>query len=220
MSTVVITGSNRGIGLELARKHSERGDHVIAVCRAPCRELQELGVEIVAEVDMASDASTERLGATLKGRVVDRVIANAGIRSVDSLDTLDLHSIRYQYEVNTLGPLRLVSSLRSALVKGSKVVLVSSRVGSIADNETGGNFGYRMSKAALNMVGKNLALALRDDGIAVFLLHPGFVRTNLTGGEGNISAAEAAPQLISMADKLGIQQTGSFWHVQGMELPW
>jgi NAD(P)-dependent dehydrogenase (short-subunit alcohol dehydrogenase family) len=220
MSTVVITGSNRGIGLELARRHSERGDHVIAVCRSPSRELQAIGVEIVPDVDMANDASAERLGATLKGRVVDRVIANAGIRRIDTLDALDLQSIRYQYEVNTLGPLRLVSSLRNALTRGSKVVLVSSRVGSIADNRTGANFGYRMSKAALNMVGKNLALALREDGIAVFLLHPGFVRTNLTGGEGNISAAEAAPQLISLTDKLGLHQTGTFWHVQGMELPW
>lgn len=221
METVLITGATRGIGLEMARHHVERGDRVIAVCRKASDALRNTGAEIIDKVDMADGVTIDSLSTFFEMHSIDRLIANAGLRGLEGYDDIDYDAIRYQFEVNALGPLRLVRTLDDALRDGAKVILISTRVASLKDNTGGGEFGYRMSKAALNMAGVNLAIALKPREIAVLMLHPGFVRTALTGGEGLIDAHQSADALVSISDRLGLAETGSFWHaVEGSPLPW
>ena len=220
MSTAVITGANRGIGLELARQLHARGDHVVAACRQTSDELGELGVRVVEGVDVSSEAGASRLAEALSGDHVDLLINNAGVLSKETLDDLDLDRIRHQFEVNALGPLRVTAALLPRMGSGAKIGLVTSRMGSIDDNTSGGSYGYRMSKAALNMAGKSLAEDLKDRGIAVAILHPGFVRTGMTGGEGFIDPPEAAAGLVARLDELTMETTGGFWHSNGERLPW
>lgn len=224
MPISVITGANRGIGLELARQLHARGDHVIAACRKPSEELRALGVEILDGVDVADDDSVKGLPARLSGRSIDVLINNAGVLQMDSLDSPDLQSIRQQFEINALGPLRVTSALLPNLKAGSKVALVTSRMGSIADNGSGGMYGYRMSKAALNMAGVSMARDLASKNIAVVILHPGMVATDMTAGFGHgphmQKADETATMLIARIDELSMKNTGAFLHAKGEVLPW
>lgn len=220
MATIVITGANRGIGLELVRQFLDRGDHVVAACRRPSPGLEASGAEIVDRVDLTDDNGIARLVSALDGRRVDVLVNNAGVLSDESLDDLDLDRIRRQFEVNALGPLRLTAALRTQLGEGAKVALVTSRMGSIDDNTSGGRYGYRMSKAALNMAGRSLAHDLRHRGVAVVILHPGFVRTDMTGGQGLVDPAESAAGLVARLDELTMDTSGTFRHANGEPLPW
>jgi NAD(P)-dependent dehydrogenase (short-subunit alcohol dehydrogenase family) len=220
MANVLITGSNRGIGLELVRQLSGRGDTVAAACRKSSPELAELGVRVIEGVDVTSDESVDELTQQLSGFRLDVLINNAGLLTRESLDDLDFDRIRRQLEVNSLGPLRVTAKLRSLLGEGSKVAIITSRMGSIDDNTSGGRYGYRMSKAAVNIAGKSLAVDLRDAGVAVAILHPGFVRTEMTGHEGLIDPPESAAGLIARIDELTLATSGSFWHANGEQLPW
>jgi NAD(P)-dependent dehydrogenase (short-subunit alcohol dehydrogenase family) len=220
VATVCITGANRGIGVELARQYSERGDHVVAGCRGPSDMLRELGVEVVEGVDVTDDAGVSQLVESLDGRTVDVLVNNAGVLSDESLDDLDFDRIRRQFEVNSLGPLRVTAALRGNLRRGSRVAIITSRMGSIEDNTSGGRYGYRMSKAAVNMAGRSLAHDLKDAGVAVVILHPGFVRTDMTGHQGLVDPSESAAGLIARIDQLSLDTSGSFWHANGEPLPW
>ena len=131
-----------------------------------------------------------------------------------------LESMRRQFDVNALGPLRVSSALRALMVDGSKIAIITSRMGSLADNTSGGQYGYRMSKAAVNMAGRSLAHDLAPDGIAVALIHPGYVRTDMTGGSGLIDPPEAAAGIAKVVARLDQDNTGGFWHSNGSELPW
>jgi NAD(P)-dependent dehydrogenase (short-subunit alcohol dehydrogenase family) len=219
MATVLITGANRGIGLELARQQSERGDEVIAVCRHTGPELQSLGVAVIGDVDVTSARSVAGLASALKGVQLDRLVNNAGILVRDSLDELDFETIERQFRVNSIGPLRITQALRHNLSAGSKVFVITSRMGSIDDNTSGGSYGYRMSKAAVNIAGKSLSVDLKGAGIAVIQLHPGYVSTDMTSHQGT-PVQQAASGLIARMDELGIEQTGTFWHQEGYALPW
>jgi NAD(P)-dependent dehydrogenase (short-subunit alcohol dehydrogenase family) len=147
------------------------------------------------------------------------LIHNAGILTRETWNDLDFDRIRRQFEVNTLGPLRLVSALRNNLSAGSRVGIISSRMGSIGDNDSGGMYGYRISKAAANMVGKTLSRDLAEQGIAVLLLHPGMVATEMTGGRG-IDVEDSARGLIQRMDELNLEGSGGFQHAEGYPLPW
>lgn len=219
MATVLITGANRGIGLEMASQHEARGDDVIAVCRRASAGLRAMGVEVFEEVDVTSAESLAGLAGALQGRCIDRLVNNAGILERDSLDELDFESIERQFRVNAIGPLRVTAALRPLLAEGAKVLIITSRMGSIGDNTSGAYYGYRMSKAAVNIAGKSLSVDLKDAGIAVFLLHPGYVATDMTGRQG-IPVEQAAAGLIERMDTLGLEQSGSFWHQEGYALPW
>jgi NAD(P)-dependent dehydrogenase (short-subunit alcohol dehydrogenase family) len=219
MTTILITGANRGIGLEMTRQYAERGDEVIAICRSSSAGLDRLGVQVIDGVDVTSDDSVARLVSVVKGKRIDRLVNNAGILEQTSLDHLDFDSMERQFRVNSIAPLRLTAALRDNLAEGSKVFIITSRMGSIDENDSGGSYGYRMSKAAVNMTGKSLSVDLKDAGIAVFLLHPGWVSTDMTGGTG-IPVEESAAGLVERMDSLDISQTGSFWHQQGYQLPW
>ncbi len=219
MATILVTGASRGIGLQLCQQLRARGDDVIAVCRTPSAELTDLGVRIIDGIDVSDAASVERLKRELGDQPLDVVINNAGIMKRDSFGSLDYGAMLEQYEVNALGPLRVTEALVDNLHEGSKLAIVSSRVGSIADNGSGGSYGYRASKSAVNQIGTNLKHELMPRGIAVALLHPGMVATELTGGKG-IAPAEAARGLIERIDELTLQNSGRFWHAEGYELPW
>ena len=219
MPVVVVTGANQGIGLELCRRFSGRGDSVIAVCRRASAELRALGCEVVEGVDVSDDDAVTRLATTLAGRRIDVLVNNAGVLSGETLDDLDFGRIRRQFEINALGPLRVTHALLPCLGAGSKVVIITSRMGSIADNGSGGYYGYRMSKAAVNMAGASLAQDLKGRGIAVLLLHPGMVATGMTGQQG-IPVGESAANLIARIDALGLPETGTFHHASGETLPW
>ena len=219
MTTVLVTGGNRGIGLEVCRQYHARGDNVIAVCRHASDELNKLGVRVIDDVDVSDDLGVNRLVKALDGETIDILLNNAGILRSDTIDTVDFDRMIDQYRVNAIGPLRVTRALRKNLKKGSKVGIVTSRVGSIADNGSGNNYGYRCSKAAANMVGMNLHHDLSPLGIAVALLHPGYVATDMTGGGGG-SAVESASGLIARMDELSLEDSGRFWHAEGYSLPW
>ena len=219
MTNVLITGCNRGIGLELCRQYMERGDTVLAVCRQPSDELSATGARIIPGVDVSDEAGVAALAGQVADEQIDVVINNAGILRGDSLESVDYEAMLEQYRVNTIGPLRVTRALLGNLSDGAKVGIVTSRVGSIEDNGSGNNYGYRCSKAAANMVGMNLHHDLSPRGIAVMLLHPGLVATDMTGGTG-ISAADSAAGLIARLDELSLETSGTFWHAEGYQLPW
>lgn len=219
MATVLVTGCNRGIGLELARQFSVRGDGVIGVCRSTSDELEDLGIRVIAGVDVGTEAGVATLAEAIGDEKIDILLNNAGIGGWDKLETIDFEKMVEQYRVNTLGPLRVTRALLDNLSSGSKVGIVTSRVGSIDDNSSGNNYGYRCSKTAVNMVGMNLHHDLSPRGIAVALLHPGLVATDMTGGSG-ISPTESAKGLIARLDELNLENSGGFWHAEGYALPW
>lgn len=221
MKHTLVIGSNRGIGLELCRQMAARGERVTATCRRTSPELTALsGVEVHEGVDVTDAASVKTLASNLGAGSVDSLYVVAGILQSVGLDNLDLDVIRRQMEVNAIGPLATTAALVPCLKQGAKVGLVTSRMGSVADNTSGGGYGYRMSKAALNMAGRSLSHDLRPKGISVRLLHPGWVRTEMTGGTGHLDATESAAGLIARMDELTPDLSGTFVHVNGEELPW
>ncbi len=221
MATYLVTGANRGIGLEYSRQLQARGDQVIAVCRTASPELEALSVRIEAGIDLASEAAIAELVTRLQGVPLDGLILNAGILESMGLEDLDAEAIRRQFEVNALAPLLLVRALLEQLPRGAKVALMTSRMGSIDDNSSGGSYGYRMSKVALNIAGKSLAIDLQSRGIAVAILHPGLVRTRMIAFNPNgISPAESVRGLLARIDALTLETSGTFWHANGQVLPW
>jgi len=221
MATYLVTGTNRGIGYEYCRQLQARGDLVIAVCRSASEELKQLGVRVEDGVDITSDASVASLRDRLGDSAIDVLINNAGIVKRVTLEDLDFDSIREQFEVNALGALRVTHALLPNLEAGSKIVLMTSRMGSIADNTSGSSYGYRMSKVALSMAGKSLAHDLKLRGIAVAILHPGLVQTRMTNfTSGGITPEESVKGLLARIDELTLENTGTFWHANGEVLPW
>ncbi len=221
LSIYLIIGANRGIGLELVRQLKERGEDVIATCRSSSPELDALSVRVESNIDISSGDSVIKLRDNLKDTKVDVLIHNAGIAELNSLSNLDPQSILHQFEVNALSPLCCVQTMLSHLSQSAKIALISSRMGSIEDNTSGGSYGYRMSKVALCMAGKSLAVDLKPNGIAVGILHPGLVSTRMTGFTSNgIKPKESVKGLIQRIDELTLENTGTFWHSNGEILPW
>jgi NAD(P)-dependent dehydrogenase (short-subunit alcohol dehydrogenase family) len=220
MPNAIVTGANRGIGLQFCHALKDRGYTVTALCRQSGDALAELGINIHAHYDVTDGAAIEAFAQSVEPGTVDLLINSAGIMRSTSLENLDLEAARQQFEVNALGPLRVTHSLLPALKDDAKVALVTSRMGSIADNDSGGSYGYRMSKAALNAAGVSLARDLHARGIAVAILHPGYVRTDMTGQSGLIDVDESVAGLLARIDALNLENSGSFWHTNGELLPW
>ena len=221
MAVYLVTGTNRGIGYEYCRQLHNRGETVIAVCRTPSSELKDLGVRIEAGIELTSDRAIADLGERLQGQAIDVLINNAAIIDRVSLEELDADSIRAQFEVNALAPLRFTHALLGNLRPGAKIALMTSRMGSIADNTSGSSYGYRMSKVALCMAGKSLAIDLKSRGIAVAILHPGLVRTRMIAfNPRGIPPEESVRGLLARIDNLTLENSGTFWHANGEILPW
>ena len=223
MKTVLITGANRGIGLELAKAYAADGFKVIGVCRQATDELSALSnVEVIAGIDVTDTGCLGALKETMAGRSIDILVNNAGFLQRTSFDAIEdeLESYRQQFEINTLAPLRVTSALRDCLAAGSKVIIITSRMGSITDNTSGGHFAYRISKSGVNSAGQSLAHELSPSGISLALLHPGYVRTDMTGHTGHIEPSESAALLKARIDELTLASTGVFRHANGEQLPW
>lgn len=223
LDTVLITGANRGVGLALARHYRKAGWEVIGICRAngdDTAELRQVTSRIIEAIDVTRAEDVARLAVELEGQDIALLINNAGLLKDERLGELDFGSIQAQMEVNAYAPLRVTEALLSNLVEGSKVANITSRMGSIADNDSGGRYGYRASKAALNAFGKSLAVDLAPRGIAVIQLHPGYVQTRMVNFGGLITPEEAAAGIAARIEDLTLESTGSFWHSNGEELPW
>jgi len=231
MFHALITGANRGIGLEHARQLLERGWHVTAAVRNPdaASELKALpqgeGKLDVVAYDAADLEAPKRLAAEIDGPI-DLLFPNAGVAEADtrSFGSAACEAMADEYRVNAIAPLALVEAFvdKVAASEMKVVALQSSRMGSIADNGSGGAYGYRASKAALNAVGKSLSLDLADRGIVVLILHPGWVRTDMGGPSGQLTVHECVEgQLDLIARAYGNPaMSGRFFHVSGQDLPW
>ena len=228
MKNVVITGANRGIGLELAKHYRKLDYTVIGICRETSEELDELADMVISDIDVRSQDSIEMVAEVLaqtlissdSGQKIDVLINNAGVFMNETLEEMDFDNIQTQFEINAIAPLRVTHAFKSMLWEGSKVAMITSRMGSVSDNGSGAYYGYRASKAALNSFGKSLSIDFKPKGIAVALLHPGFVQTRMVGFNGDISPQQAAEGLAQRIEDLNLDNSGSFWHSNGELLPW
>jgi NAD(P)-dependent dehydrogenase (short-subunit alcohol dehydrogenase family) len=220
MATVVVTGANRGIGLEFVKQYLAKGDKVIALCRNTSDELSQSDAKVIDKVDVSSPECLEKILPTLSDLKIDLLINNAGVFANETLEHMSVKTLEYQFRANAIGPLMVTQMLRQQLVKGAKVAMITSRMGSVTDNTSGGYYGYRMSKAALNIAGVSLAHDLKEQEVAVALLHPGHVQTEMVNYSGDISAAVAVERLIQRIEELNLGNTGTFWHSNGEILPW
>lgn len=215
---VVITGANRGIGLAMTEKFLKEGHDVTGLCRKASPELSKTSARVMEGVDVTDLESLQKAAGELDH--IDLLINNAGVLLGDSYDTVDFEDLQKQIEVNTFGPLKVALTIGKKVKEGGKIGIVTSRMGSIADNTSGGQYGYRLSKAAANAVGKSLAEDLRTQNVTVLLLHPGYVKTEMTKGNGLIDTTESAEGLYSIMMEKGLDKTGTFWHTNGEQLPW
>ncbi|WOT04478.1 SDR family oxidoreductase [Shewanella youngdeokensis] len=218
--TVVITGANRGIGLALASLYAAQGQTVYALCRTSSTALSALKVNVITDIDVATDVGIANMKQALAGISIDVLVCNAGILRDESLSNFNLATIRAQFEVNAVAPLRVVEALQLQLTHGAKVAMITSRMGSIEDNTSGGRYGYRMSKAALNAASMSLSHDLAPQNVAVGIYHPGYVQTDMVNHGGDISATESATRIVGLIEQLDMSQSGVFRHSNGQVLPW
>ena len=225
---IVITGANRGIGLELVRQCLGRGDSVIASARDPrgASELQSLAGSspelTVLACDVGDDESVRAFAANVTG-AIDALINNAGVMgAMTSLEDLDSGDALKTYSINALGPLRVTGALLPQLRqgKGKKVLHVTSGMGSIGDNTSGGAYGYRMSKAGLNMGSRSMAADLRSDGISVAVINPGWVKTDMGGSGAPIDVTTSAAGILAQLDALSSKNSGEFLDHAGKRWQW
>jgi len=222
--TVLITGANRGIGLELARQYADDGWSVIGTARRPdgADDLRELDVRIV-QLDVTDQASVDRMADELSGVAIDVLINNAGILpDSESIDDLDIDTYSQVLNVNTIGPVRVTQALMPNLRAGGmkKILNTTSGLGSIASNRGGGYFGYRESKAALNMFTVTLARELAADGFTCIVMNPGWVRTDMGGPNATTSVQDSASGIRNVLGKVTPKDTGTFWNFQGGTEAW
>jgi NAD(P)-dependent dehydrogenase (short-subunit alcohol dehydrogenase family) len=219
VAEVVVTGASRGIGHELALQLSARGDTVIAPVRSQVPSLRHPLIKVYEEFDIAQDKAVANFAQTLNGHAIDVLINNAAIYIPDDWRMMDFDRTRQHFEINALGPVKLTRALMPNFRRGSKIAMISSRSGSIGLASDDENLSYRLSKAALNMASKVLANGLLSAGITVLAIHPGSVVTRMNE-TGELSAAQSAGQIISLLDRMTIEETGTYWHIDGYQLPW
>lgn len=232
MPTRVIIGADRGIARSIAEQLHDAGHDVLAVTMGDGAELAAQGIAVESGVNVTSDEAVDALAKRLANDnvQVEWLVHVAGVMYLDTIETVDYDDVRKQFEINTLGPLRVVRALRGYLVEGGKVGILTSRVGSMNDNTSGGDYAYRISKAAANMVALNLHHDLSKVGVAVQALHPGMVNTGLLDAMTDedreraasilVTPQQSASNLISVLDSLTVDNGGQFQHANGDILPW
>lgn len=222
MPTILITGANRGLGLEFARQYAADGWRVIATVRDPLagKAASDAGAEVYV-ADMADLASIARLKSALAGVEFDIVLNNAGIYGESqAFGSVDPEAFLKVLRVNTLAPLKMAEAFAGQLAGRRIIASVSSMMGSVAENSSGGYYAYRASKAALNMVMKSLALDLKDKGIIAIALSPGWVRTDMGGPNAPLEPPAAVAGMRAVLAKAQPGDSGKFFHFDGRELPW
>ena len=220
MKNIVITGANRGIGLALAQLFKQQGDNVYALCRQRSEALTALNVNVITNVDVAKAEGIQVMTNALKGITIDVLVCNAGILRDEQLGQLNAATIREQFEVNAIAPLLVVEALYKQIASSGKVAMITSRMGSITDNTSGGRYGYRMSKASLNAAAMSLVHDLAPYHIAVGIFHPGYVQTDMVNHGGDISTNECGQRLVGLINQLTLADSGVFRHSNGEVLPW
>lgn len=232
MNTVLITGTSRGIGLEFVRQYAIDGWRVIASTRNPstASDLNQLLSQFpdniqVHALDVADHAQIEQLSRELAGETIDLLINNAGVYPVargSSFHQIDYDGWRYAFEVNAMAPLKMADAFCHQLVKSKlkKIVTITSKMGSVADNTSGGSYVYRSSKSAVNIVMKSLAIDLESKGVIVALLHPGWVRTDMGGPNALISTEKSVTGMRQVIADLIHTDSGKFFAYDGQIVPW
>ena len=228
-TTVLITGASRGLGLEFARQYAEDGWQVIACCRWPdeAKDLQALAERMDGSVeiytlDVADFEEIDALALILQGRAIDLLINNAGVYPDSSLGSIDYEAWAEAFHINTMAPLKMVEAFTPhvAASRLKKIVTLSSKMGSIDDNTSGGSYIYRSTKAAVNIVMKSLAIDLKPLGIASTILHPGWVRTAIVGFTGLMDPPESVAGMRRVIDELTLENSGRFVAYDGKLIPW
>ena len=228
---VLITGANRGIGLEMVRYAMQHGWRVFACCRNPhnAEKLFNIarlsnGLISVHIADMLELATVQALSYELRNESIDLLINNAGIYGSEknTFGAVDVDSWMQAFQVNSIAPLKMVEAFSEQLMMGKRklVACMSSKMGSMADNGYGNSYIYRSSKAALNSVVKSLSIDLREQGIISVALHPGWVKTEMGGPDAEISTTECVEQLFSNLSLLTLQDSGRFIDIDGSDIPW
>ncbi len=224
MATAIVIGADRGIGAALVDVYRARGDDAIAVCLGDGKDWAPKGVRAIGQIDVTDTAAVERLAGLVGATPIDILVHVSGVGAFDKWGEFDFDAMLQHYNLNALGPLRVVNALAANLASGSKVGIVTSRMGSIGDNASGRMYSYRMSKAAANMLGVNLHYELKARGAHVMLLHPCTVATQMTKGARGwdrfTKPAEAAAGLAAQLDTLGPETPIEFRHADGTLLPW
>ena len=223
--TVLITGANRGLGLEFARQYAAAGWNVIGTARKPAKATELAGLAAqVMQLDVADSESVAALADDLKDQPIDLLINNAGMANRDgmSFETLSFDGVERVLTVNTIGPMRVTRALLAnlRLGKGKQIVHITSGLGSIEENTSGGFYGYRESKAALNMFNRSLAVNLKDEGFTCVVMSPGWVRTDMGGPEANLSPEESITGMKKVIDGLTAEDTGTFQSWDGTIRAW
>lgn len=228
--TVLITGANRGIGLEFVQQYAEEGCQVIACCRQPeqAKVLQQLAKNNTAisimPLEMTDVQSLKRLAQALSLQALDVVIANAGVmgESGVTLGNIKAENMLRVFQVNAVAQLQLIDMLLPSLQAGTqkKIVAITSKMGSIADNQSGKSYAYRASKSALNMIMKSMSIDLLPQGFTVLLLHPGWVQTEMGGPQALISVQESVQGMKETITEASPECTGNFYDYQGKTIPW
>ena len=231
MQTILITGANRGLGLEFCRQYSQQGARIIACCRQPetATELKILAQSYwqltIHPLDVSDFAQIEQLAAQLKDETIDIIISNAGVYGDSAhhrFGALNYDSWEDTLRINTLAPVKLIESFLSQLQKSDNatVVAITSLMGSISDNSSGGSICYRSSKAALNAAMKTLAINLKDDRIAVLILHPGWVKTDMGGNNAPMNPQDSIAGMRQVIADFNLEKSGAFLNYRGDALPW
>jgi NAD(P)-dependent dehydrogenase (short-subunit alcohol dehydrogenase family) len=222
--TVLITGANRGIGLELASQLTAAGHQVIGTARKPeqASDLKKLGGKVM-QLDVTDASSVAAMAAALEGVEIDLLINNAGTggQNPGSLEDTDFERVKMTFDVNSIGPMRVSQALLPNVLasEGKTIVHISSIMGSIASNR-GSYYGYRASKAALNMLNRSMALELKDKGVTSVVMHPGWVQTRMGGAGADITVDVSVSGMLAVIADLNVDKTGNFYDYQGNELPW
>ena len=228
---VLVTGCSRGLGLEFARQYAKSGWRVYATCRSPERalDLARLAAEnpdtvSLHPLDVTEPRQIEGMRQMLAGESLDLLINNAGVLGPrdQGFGHTDADAWVYTFRVNAIAPLKLIEALADNLAAGERrlVATLSSRMGSVVENDSGGFYIYRSSKAAVNAVVKSAAVDLTQRGISVVALHPGWVKTAMGGLEAEIEPAESVSRLRTILDRLGLQDSGGFYDLDGSRIPW
>ena len=227
---ITITGANQGIGLSLTKLYLSQGHKVYAICRSDDNLVTlnaNNNLAIINNCDVRDEQNIQSIAEYFKNIKIDLLINNAGILRDETLGALNVQSINDQFQTNALAPLLVTQSLLDSLITQpennstlTKVIFITSRMGSITDNTSGGRYGYRMSKVALNIAAKSMSVDLKSSNIAVGIIHPGLVGTQMIGGHGNVTPDEAAQMISSRIEGLDLNSSGTFLHANGEVLPW
>lgn len=223
MGTVLVTGCDRGLGREFALQYAEAGYAVVATYHDLAERLPDREGMRHRALDVTDLAAFDRLAEELAGEPIDILVSNAGIgRDIRRLGEIDYGYVQRMLAVNTIGPLKLVETFRPNLAAGRerRLLIVTSAMGAIGANLSGGHYGYRASKAGLNAIGRSLAIDLFADGITVAMLHPGWVRTAGGSDDAPLTATESVAAMRDFVRRLGNHQTGGFYTYAGQPLPW